>query len=101
MPLMQFVGMLALMGTVAVTLGAALLWLRGRRRRWGRVALVVPAIYLLLLVLVTAFRPREVLPVGTPLHFCGFYLDCHLSTTVEKVERTPSAWTVTLRVGND
>ena len=101
MPPLQFIGMLALMGTVCVTLVAGILWLRNRRRIWGWIALTVPATYLLLLVSVTAFRGREILPVGTPLRFCGFYLDCHLSATVEKVERTPSEWTVTLRVGND
>jgi hypothetical protein len=99
--MIQFLGMLALMGTVAVTVVTGIFWLRGRRRILGRIALTVPATYLLLLVLVTAFRARETLPVGTPLRFCGFYLDCHLSATVVRVVRTPSAWTVTLRIGND
>jgi len=101
MPLIQFVGMLALIGTVGVTALAALLWTRSRWRVWGWLTFLTPATYLVLLVLVTAFRAQETLAPGTPLHFCGFYLDCHLSATVAKVERTPSEWTVTLRVAND
>ena len=101
MPLIQFIGMLALMGTVGVTVVAGLLWLRSRRRYWGWLALGTAPAYGVLLILVTALRGQETLAPGTPLRFCGFYLDCHLSATVEKVERTPSEWTVTLRVGND
>ena len=101
MPLIQFIGMLALMGTVGLTVVSGILWLRSRQRLWGRLTLGVPAVYLMLLAFVTAFRGRETLAPGTPLRFCGFYLDCHLSATVVRVERTPSEWTVTLRVGND
>lgn len=101
MPLIQFVGMLALMGTAGVTIVAGILWVRSRWRVWGWLALLTPATYLVVLVFVTAFRGQETLPPGTPLRFCGFYLDCHLSATVEKVDRTPSEWTVTLRVSND
>ena len=101
MPLLQFIGMLLLLGTVVVTCFAAILWLRGRRPLWGWFALGAPACYLLLLVAVTVLKGRETLPPGSPQRFCGFYIDCHLSVTATNVDRGPSAWTVTLRVAND
>ena len=101
MPLLQFIGMLLLLGTVVVTCVAAILWLRGRRPLWGWFALGVPTCYLLLLVATTVLRGRETLPPGTPQRFCGFYIDCHLSVVVTRVERTPRAWQVTLRLASD
>lgn len=100
MPLTQFIGILALIGTVGLTFLSAAIWLKGRRVAWGRVALVVPAVYFLLLVGVSLVMGREVIAPGSAQRFCGFYLDCHLSVTVTKVERGASDWTVTLLVGN-
>jgi hypothetical protein len=101
MPLLQLIGMLALMGTVGGTLLAGICWLRTRRPFWGRIALGLPGFYLICLVGVTAARGQETLPPGTPLHFCGFYLDCHLSVAVTHVEQGPSDWSVTLHLAND
>lgn len=101
MPLFQFIGILALLGSIGLTVLAGIAWLKTRRSFWARAALIVPAGYLFLLVVVTSFARREVLPVGTPLHFCGFYLDCHLSATVTGVERGTGDWRVTIRIGND
>ncbi|MEK7380915.1 MAG: hypothetical protein AAB075_07900, partial [Gemmatimonadota bacterium] len=49
---------------------------------------------------------EEVLPAGTPYHFCGFYLDCHLSVAVEAVTVTPTSaggerYTVLVRFASD
>ena len=49
---------------------------------------------------------ERVLPVGTAYHFCGFYLDCHLSVAVESVVVTPLAgggerYTVQVRFASD
>lgn len=101
MPLLQFVGMITLLGTVGVTLLAGVAWLLGRRRIWGRIAMVVPALYLLALVGVSLVTPRRVVAPRERQRFCGFYLDCHLSVRVTQVDRGPSAWTVTLAVAND
>jgi hypothetical protein len=61
-------------------------------RRPGRLVLlgIVAALAVYLgVVLVVSLRSRtEVLPRGTPLHFCGFYIDCHLSATVDSFEIT-------------
>ena len=101
MPLSQFIGMLLLGAAVGLTLVAAVLWVRAPRARWAGLFVGTPLAYLLLLAVVTLGMGHETLPPGTPLRFCGFYLDCHLSVTVTGVERTPSAWTVRLRVAND
>jgi hypothetical protein len=101
MPLLQFIGMLCLLGTVVITIFAGVLWLRSRWRVWGWIAVGTPATYLLLLLMATAIRDQETLPPGTPQRFCGFYIDCHLSVAVTHVERTPSAWEVTLRLASD
>lgn len=101
MPTIQFIGMILLTATVGVTFLAALLWLRARRARWAWIALGAPVAYLLLLAVVTLGLGHKTLAPGTPLRFCGFYLDCHLSVTVTEVERAPSAWTVKLRLAND
>ena len=101
MSLLQFTGILALLGTVALTLLSAVLWRVSRRRLWGRVMLLVPAAYLVALVVTSAFTRRSVLPPGEVQRFCGFYLDCHLSVRVTGVERGPSEWKVSLLVGND
>jgi hypothetical protein len=40
-------------------------------------------------VLIGSFRSRtQVVSRGTPLQFCGFYVDCHLSATVDSFEIT-------------
>ena len=101
MPLIQFLGMLLLFATVGAALLAGIFWLRSRRVRWAGIAVGTPLAYFLLLAVVTLGMGHETLPPGTPLRFCGFYLDCHLSVTVTAVERTPSAWTVRLRLAND
>lgn len=49
---------------------------------------------------------EQVLPTGTRYHFCGFYLDCHLSVAVEGVEVTPTSaggerYTVLVRFASD
>ena len=49
---------------------------------------------------------EEVLPAGTPYHFCGFYLDCHLSVAVEGVTVTPTSaggerYSVLIRFASD
>lgn len=100
MPLIQLIGMILLLATAGVTLLAGIHWYRSRAPHWGWVALGAPVVYLALLVIVALGSGREILPPGTPQHFCGLYLDCHLSVTVTEVERTPSAWTVHLRVAN-
>jgi hypothetical protein len=101
MPLIQFIGIIALLGTIGLTALSGIVWLKTRRSFWGRVTLILPALYLALLVVVTSLSTREVLPVGTPQHFCGLYLDCHLSATVTGVERGAGEWRVTIRIGND
>lgn len=100
MPLLQFLGIVAVVATFGIVLIAGLLWWRTRRAVWMRIALIAPALYLLLLVAVGSFSGRRTLPAGTPERFCGFYLDCHLSVAVVGVEKGPSAWTVRLAVGN-
>lgn len=101
MPMLQFIGMLLLMVVVLGSFVSVMLWLRTRQSFWARIAFLTPAAYLILLVIVTAARGQETLAPGTPLRFCGFYIDCHLSVTVTQVDRTPSAWTAHLRVMND
>ena len=101
MPLLQLIGMLLFAATVAGTMLSLVLFLRGRRARWGVVALLFPVAYAAVLVVVALGAGHQVVPPGAPLRFCGFYLDCHLSATVVGVKRTPSAWTVRLRVAND
>lgn len=101
MPMLQFVGMLTLMLAAAATVVAAMLWLRTHRGAWGRAALGVPLAYSLLLLIASVARGPETLPPGTPLRFCGFYIDCHLSVSVVGVDRTPSAWVAHLQVAND
>lgn len=101
MPTIQFIGMALLLGTIGLTLLGGLLWVRHRNARWAWVAAGAPTAYLLLLAVVTLGMGHETLAPGTPLRFCGFYLDCHLSVTVTDVARGPSAWTVTLRLAND
>ncbi|MEO6068334.1 MAG: hypothetical protein ABJB33_04005 [Gemmatimonadota bacterium] len=101
MPLLQFIGMLLLTGAVGVTLLSGIFWIRFRRPLWGWLVFGTPATYFLLLIIVTLLSGRETLAPGTPQRFCGFYIDCHLSVAVIKVERGPSEWTVTLHVGND
>ena len=49
---------------------------------------------------------ERMLPPGTAYHFCGFYLDCHLSAAVEEVVMTPAGEAgvrdvVRLRFAND
>ena len=101
MSLFQLIGMLLLTATVGVTLLSGIFWIRSRRPLWGWLVFGTPVTYFLLLIIVTLLSGRQTLAPGVPQHFCGFYLDCHLSVTVTKVERGPSAWTVTLRVGNN
>lgn len=48
----------------------------------------IVVLYLAALV-VTSLRSRtEVIPRGKPLHFCGFYIDCHVSATVDSMTIT-------------
>lgn len=101
MSLLQLIGILALLGTFGLSLLSAVVWRVTRRRVWGRVMLLLPAAYLLALVVTARLQGRRVLPAGEAQRFCGLYLDCHLSVLVTKVERGPSDWKVTLRVGND
>ena len=101
MPLRQLVGILALLGTVGVASLSFALWLVTRRRGWGRMALLVPAGYLGVLLAYASAARSVVLPPGAVERFCGFYLDCHLSVRVTGVERGPGAWTATLEVAND
>ena len=101
MPLLQLVGILAMLGTVGATSLSLALWLATRRRHWSRMALLVPAGYLGALLVVSWTTRPVVLPPGGVERFCGFYLDCHLSVRVTGVERAPSAWTATLEVAND
>jgi hypothetical protein len=45
-------------------------------------------VYLAALV-VTSLRSRtEAIPRGKPLRFCGFYIDCHISATVDSMSMT-------------
>lgn len=99
--MIQSIGMLLLTATVGITFVAAMLWLRTHQARWAWITVGTPTAYLALLAVVTLGMGHETLPPGTPLRFCGFYLDCHLSVTVTQVERTPSAWNVKLRLAND
>jgi len=61
-----------------------------RRPRRRALLLIVAAIAVYLgAVLIGSFRSRtQVVSRGTPLQFCGFYVDCHLSATVDSFEIT-------------
>lgn len=61
-----------------------------RRPRRRALLLIVAAIAVYLgAVLIGSFRSRtQVVSRGTPLQFCGFYIDCHLSATVDSFEIT-------------
>ena len=120
MPLIQFIGILALLGAVAgVGLAAVTaIWAEatGRRAVAVRAALAgagVMVAYLTALAIVSLASNKEVLPTGTAKQFCGFYLDCHLSIAVDRVDTMASIgngptataargtfWVVTVRVAN-
>jgi len=61
-----------------------------RRPRRRALLLIVAAIAVYLgVVLIGSLRSRtQVVSRGTPLQFCGFYIDCHLGATVESFEIT-------------
>ena len=61
-----------------------------RRPRRRALLLIVAAIAVYLgVVLIGSLRSRtQVVSRGTPLQFCGFYIDCHLSATVDSFEIT-------------
>jgi hypothetical protein len=45
-------------------------------------------LYLAALTLVSLRSRTEVIPRGKPLHFCGFYIDCHVGATVDSMNMT-------------
>jgi hypothetical protein len=62
--------------------------------------------YLGLVFLVSVTSLERTLPAGAPLRFCGLYLDCHLSASVEEARTTPLPgggvrYTVTVRFASD
>ena len=74
------------------------------------------AAYLLVLISVSAFSHGQVLGLGAEKRFCGFYLDCHLAASVDRVDtaraieaRVPPQqlgadgawWIVTVRVSSN
>jgi hypothetical protein len=100
-----FLGMLLLLGTVAVivvALGMALIAGLGGRSRPARRALMAASgmagLYALFWLLGLALARREVLPPGQQLSFCG--LDCHLHVSVRQV-RTGPALGVTVQFASD
>jgi len=46
-------------------------------------------LYLAAVVVVSLRSHQDVVARGTPLAFCGFYIDCHLSATVDSMNITP------------
>lgn len=120
MPLIQFIGILALLGMVAGAgvAGVTAIWAvaTGRDRLAARTALAgagIVGVYLGALAAVSLASTREVLPTGTAKQFCGLYLDCHLSIAVEHVDTMASTgagptaaaargtfWVVTVRLAN-
>ncbi len=61
----------------------------GQTRALGLGVAALVAVYFLA-VFTVSLRSREVvLSRGETKHFCGFYLDCHLSVTVDSVYREP------------
>ncbi|MFI5235610.1 MAG: hypothetical protein ACHQXA_07870 [Gemmatimonadales bacterium] len=121
MPLIQFVGILALLATVGLALlglsGALIAWGTGRRALAGRLlaggALVVFA-YLGGVAAVSLLSREEIRPVGVAKRFCGFYLDCHLAAAVISVDTASQLgdgihplpargtfWIVTVRLSSD
>lgn len=116
MPLIQFIGILALMATVAAG-GLSVIvaiWsvAVGRPRRAFKSLAIgagIGALYLAALVVVSLQSRRVVLAEGVEKRFCGFYLDCHLSAAVERVDTavrigSTSArgryWIVSVRLAN-
>ena len=120
MPLIQFIGILALLGTVAGVglAGVTAIWAEATGRRGLAVRTVlagagVMAAYLTALVIVSLASNKEILPTGGVKRFCGFYLDCHLSIAVEHVDTMASVgtgpmataargtfWVATVRLAN-
>ena len=117
MPLIQLIGILALLGTVAaigVSVAVAVWSVASGRPRRAFTSLAVGVgiglLYLTALVVVSLRSRREVLAVGAEKRFCGFYLDCHLSAAVARVDtsaRIGSAsargryWIVSVRLANN
>ena len=100
-----FLGMLLLLGTVAVivvALGVALIAGLGGHSRPARRALMAASgmagLYALFWLLGLALARREVLPPGQQLSFCG--LDCHLHVSVLQVRSGP-ALGVTVQFASD
>jgi len=100
-----FLGMLLLLGTVAVivvALGVALIAGLSGHSRPARRALMAASgmagLYALFWLLGLALARREVLPPGQQLSFCG--LDCHLHVSVQQV-RTGPALGVTVQFASD
>ena len=120
MPLIQLIGILALLGTVAGAglAGVTAIWAAatGRDRLAVRTALAaagIVGVYLGALAVVSLASNKEILPTGGVKRFCGFYLDCHLSIAVERVDSMASVgagatkraargmfWVVTVRLAN-
>lgn len=82
---------------------------RGRTVMRGLMILAA-GVYLGSLLTVSLTSKERVLPRGADLHFCGFYLDCHMAMAVDSVVRTPSLgevrargefYVVALRVSSD
>ncbi len=104
--LAHFLGVLALIGSallVVVGLGVTLFGLaRGDRlltRRAGLGTLAYLALYLLGIVLSVALAPRQVLPHGSELSFCGF--DCHLHISIVETDAEDDRIGIVVRARND
>lgn len=116
MPLIQFIGILALLGTVAavgVSVAVAVWSIASGRPRRAFTSLAIGVgiglLYVTALVVVSLRSRREVLAVGVEKRFCGFYLDCHLSAAVERVDTSARIgnasargrfWIVSVRLAN-
>jgi len=104
--LAHFLGLLALLGSallVVLGLGVVVFGLaRGNRRLAARAAgltIGYGALYLLGNTIVASLTPRQALPVGEELSFCGF--DCHLHISVVGSETEEDRIGVILQVRSD
>jgi hypothetical protein len=111
------VGILMVLGTVALLFGAAL-WLivRGLRQEPRPLRPILAglggwaAVYLALLLGTGLASEERVFALDEDKKFCGFYLDCHTQVAVTGVERLDrldalrangAFYVVTLRIGSD
>jgi hypothetical protein len=102
----HFLGFLVLLGSallVVLGLGVVVFALaRGNLRLAGRAAAITIGFGVLYLVsnsVIAALVPRQVLPVGDELSFCGF--DCHLHVSVVGSDMEENRIGVMVRVRSD